>query len=67
MAKCNIKESSRLRTEFDSDHSQERIKHFSRKGLNLPLSGPVPLAADAAPCSPGPGVLGSQCDALSHA
>lgn len=66
MAKCDIKESSRLRAEFDSDDSKERIKHFSRKGLNLPLSGLVPLAANSCSCSPGPGMLGSQCDALSH-
>ena len=45
MAKGDIKESSRFNTEFDSDHGQERVKHFSRKGLNLPWSGPVPLAA----------------------
>lgn len=65
MAKCDIKESSRLRAECDSDDSKERIKHFSRKGLNLPLSGLVPLAANSCSCSPGPGMLGSQCDALS--
>lgn len=61
-----MKESSRLRAEFDSDDSKERIKHFSRKGLNLPSPGPVPLAADCCSCAPGPGMLGSQCDALSH-
>lgn len=66
LAKYNIKESSRLRAEFGSDDSKERIKHLSRKGLNLPLSGPVPLTANSCSCSAGPGMLGSQCDALSH-